>query len=200
MNITTRVTLGVTAAALAGLTLAACGSTHTAATHQASTSAAPQTATSQPATTYPQAAKAGDFGFRVVSVRTARRLPLADQSGTGPATASAGQVFVIVKVAITNDGQSPEAADGGNVDSNPQGLLHDSRGHSYTVYEGALNTSWTMGGNYNPGSVNADDVVFEAPKGTTPAYVAVPAAGYGENGQPVSGYQALSVQLSARQH
>lgn len=191
MNIRTRATLGVTAG-LAALTLAACGSTHAATMHPASApSAVPQSAT---LATYPQAAKAGDFGFRVVSVRTAHHLPTGDQSGTGPATASAGQEFVIVKVAITNDGQAPQAADGGNIDGN-QGLLRDSRGATLAAYDGALNTSWTMGVNYNPGSVNTDDLVFEATQGTVAQEIALPAGGYGENGQLVSGYRALSVLL-----
>lgn len=192
------------AAALAALTLAltACGSTQPAASHPASVQAAmsPSATPHTSPAAYPKAAKAGQFSFRVVSVRTTGHLPDADQSMTAPARASAGQEFVIVKVAITNNGQSPQAADSGNVDSNPQGLMHDSKGRTFTDYEGAQNTSWVMGGNYNPGSVNADDIVFEVPEGTTPAYVALPAAGYGETGQLVSGYMALSVLLGTSGH
>jgi hypothetical protein len=193
------------AAVLAALTLAACGSTQPSA--PVATSAGPgsaaQAATSPSATphtspaAYPKSAKAGQFIFRVVSVRTTGHLPTADQTMTAPAHASAGQVFVIVKVAITNDGQMPQAADGGNLDGQ-QGLMRDSRGATFTAYDGAQNTSWVMGGNYNPGSVNDDDIVFEAPQGTVPTELSLPAAGYGENGQMVSGPRYLSVLLGAR--
>lgn len=182
---------------VAALAIAGCGSAH-AVTHAPATPHAAPAKAATPAA-YPQAAKAGDFSFRVVSVRTARHLPMADQSETASATASAGQEFVIVKVAITNDGRSPEAADGGNVNGN-QGIMRDSRGATLAAYAGALNTSWTEGGNYNPGSTSTDDIVFEAPEGTVAQEMALPAAGYGENGQMVSGPRALSVLLGAGGH
>lgn len=200
MKIRTRAAPGAVST-LAALALAACGSAHAPASHPASV----QAATSPSATphtspaAYPQSAKAGDFSFTVVSVRTASHLPGSDQSMTAPARAPAGQQFVIVKLAITNDGQSPQAADGGNIDGS-QGLMRDARGATFTAYDGALNTSWTEGGNYNPGSVNTDDLVFEAPQGTVPQEISLPAAGYGENGQLVSGSRALSVLLGAHLH
>lgn len=184
---------------LGALALAGCGGTAAGTGHPASPAAKPAATHTAPAAAYPRSAKAGQFSFQVVSVRTARHLPLGDQSETAPARASAGQEFVIIQVKITNNGKVPQAADGGNTAGN-QGLMRDSRGATYTAYDGALNTSWTMGGNYNPGSVNTDDIVFEAPKGTVPQEISLPAAGYGQNGQLVSGYRALSILLDARMH
>jgi hypothetical protein len=51
--------------------------------------------------------------------------------------------------------------------------------------------------NYNPGSIVTDKLYFATPASTVPEKLAIPAAGYGETGQLVSGDMTLSVVLKA---
>jgi Domain of unknown function (DUF4352) len=176
----------------------ACGSTGTTA---ASLSRPATTQASTPAsstTPLARSAKAGDFAFRVLSVTETPRMPRADQCCTGSSSAGAGETFVVIKVAITNDGQLAETPDNNaNEASQPAAMLTDSRGRFYSAADQAYNTSWVSGDNYNPGSTVTDKLYFAAPASVVPVRLAIPAAGYTENGQLASGSMALSALLKA---
>lgn len=178
--------------------VAACGSSEKTAT---SSSKPATTHASTPArSTAPLArsAKAGDFAFRVLSVTETHRMPGANQCCTGSSSPGAAETFVVIKVAITNDGKLAETPDNNaNEASQPPAMLTDSRGRFYSAADQAYNTSWVSGGNYNPGSTVTDNLYFAAPADAVPVRLAIPAAGYSEDGQLVSGNMALSALLKA---
>jgi hypothetical protein len=125
-------------------------------------------------------------------------MPETDNCCTGSTSPGTGETWVVVKAAITNDGNAAETPDNAGIDnSQPDALLTNSRGRTYDVADQAFNTSWVSGINYNPGSIVTDKLYFATPASTVPEKLAIPAAGYGETGQLVSGDMTLSVVLKA---
>jgi hypothetical protein len=187
--------LGLVIVAASGV--AACGTSETAATSSSKPATTHASTPARSITPLARSARAGDFAFRVLSVTETPRMPGADQCCTGSSSAGAGETFVVIKVAITNDGKLAETPDNANEASQPAAMLTDSRGRFYSAADQAYNTSWVSGGNYNPGSTVTDKLYFAAPASAVPVRLAIPAAGYSENGQLVSGNMALSVLLKA---
>jgi hypothetical protein len=187
--------LGLVIVAASGV--AACGTSETAATSSSKPATTHASTPARSITPLARSARAGDFAFRVLSVTETPRMPGADQCCTGSSSAGAGETFVVIKVAITNDGKLAETPDNANEASQPAAMLTDSRGRFYSAADQAYNTSWVSGGNYNPGSTVTAKPYFAAPASAVPVRLAIPAAGYSENGQLVSGNMALSVLLKA---